>query len=336
MVDPEVKTILLKTQLSRYLELNEIDMLIKAGDMAEFAVGDVILHQGTYSHGLYIILEGEVSVIAKVLGEGTSHIATLTQGYFLGEISLLEKKPCPTSNIANTPVKCLVISEIYFAMLSVVYPETKYHLNKAIAEEMIKRLKLLYKKNTSYITDAHMVSKSIFKKFINSMSKSEIIPFEKIGLELKFENIIKNQLFQSFSEEELKKLFQKVSFINASKHCAIMETGSLEKSCYIILRGAVQSSFIEQKVLAKLSVLGPLSLLFNISFLNPEEASIIRYETCEHSILMKLSEEQLMSIKKNDPILWFKLYEIICISLVELVRAADKLYIRLNSELYNR
>lgn len=334
MKNMELKDTLKSIQLCKYLELHELDILLQYCSMASFPTGEIILQQGKKSPGLYIILDGKVSLMAKILGGGITDIIPLERGDMLGEISLIEKAPCATSAIADSTVTCLLLSADYFEMLSLFLPEMKFKIIKSITEKIGKYLLELHKKITHYMTQSQMAHRSAFGEVMKRLTHSTTITPDEIGITQ--DELQEASLFQFFNRAEFTALIQSTTIIKAPAKCTLIAENENSSACYIVLRGAVQSSIIENNILAKLSVLGPMSLFCSIFFTGHTEATIINYTTCERAILLKIPADYFLNLQKTKPELWYKLYDLICQSFVDLQRAADKLDIRLNSETYNR
>ena len=83
-------------------------------------------------------------------------------------------------------------------------------------------------------------------------------------------------------------------------------------------------------------MIGPVTLFASIACINQDANFTITFTTCEPAILFKLAQEDLDYFQQQQPKLWFKIFELICKSLVELEKSMDKLDIRLNIEKYNR
>lgn len=334
-MNAELKKALLDTRLNLYLEPFALEKILKRSSIIFFSAGDVILLQGIKSEGLYIIINGSAIVTAKVLGEGIIQLATLGKGNFLGEISVIENGPCATSVIAETDVQCLFIKSTYFDMLSLFFPKTKYQLTQAIADEICHRLKAIHSKITTEMDESLMAkTESLFGSVIKSIKKPSQLSFEQIENHLK--PLERTPLFESFNHTEFAELLQYSELIQAPKQCTLIQEGEKNKSIYIILRGAVQSSIIHQNKVAKLTIFSPLTLFAGMTSIDSQSVTIINYTTCERAILLKISEESLTAIQENNITLWYKIFDLICRAFVALQRAADKLDIRLHSELYNR
>lgn len=334
MLTQELKTKLQTTQICKYLEPDELDTLISYSELLSFEKNTTIIVQGKVSAGLYIITEGTVLVTAKILGEGKATIAVLTSGNIIGEISLLQKSPATTSAISNSDVHCLLLTETYFDMLTLISPSTKYKMIRAITEQIYERIKNLHTKITKYMLESHMYTESIFNDVIRTLNRPEKITLSEAGIP---KNYLANfPMLKLFNHNELEFLMEKSILIKAPKRCILIHESEKNLSCFFVLRGAVQSSIVANNMISKLAVFGPQEFFCNSAIIEMNKGSLINYTACECAILLKLSHDCLDSIQNDAPSLWYKLFDLICLSFVGLERSSDELDIRLNSELYNR
>ncbi|WED42034.1 cyclic nucleotide-binding domain-containing protein [Legionella cardiaca] len=320
--------------LGKYLNQQELDILIKHSKITDFLPGQIILKQGKETEGIYIIIEGHVTVTARAMGQGITTIETLGPGCFLGEIFFIEKRPCPTSVIAGLQVKCLLIDSTYFELLSAHYPEITYKLLDALSRQACGRLKRMHDKVTSYITNSDMVSLSFFGKVVHTFNQPKTITFAEAHIDK--DHLSEKPLFKFFNKAELDDLFERMELIEASKNCKLIYEGEKRSSCYIVICGAVQSSIVHDNKLAKLSVIGPGTFFAGVACVDNDSSYTITFSTCEQAILLKISDTALTYFQENKPQLWYKLYSLICASLVALEKSIDKLDIRLQIEAYNR
>jgi CRP/FNR family transcriptional regulator, cyclic AMP receptor protein len=75
-----------------------------AGEL-EFRAGQLIVRQGQAGTGLYVILEGEASVL-----RGSTELARLRAGDFFGELAVFDQRPRMASARAEAPTRCLAIA----------------------------------------------------------------------------------------------------------------------------------------------------------------------------------------------------------------------------------
>jgi CRP/FNR family cyclic AMP-dependent transcriptional regulator len=332
-MNAELKQALLRSSLCKYLGMNDLDMLIAYSKTIKYATGDEVLAQGAVSPGTHIIIEGEAVVTAKVLGVGMINMTVLDKGCFIGEISQLLKTPSTVSVIAKTSLECFYISRSYFEMLGSMFPETMYKISKAVIEDVCLRQKNLHKKIMAFLSHSQMASKSIFGEVIHSLTRPKETTLAQVHM--KPEKLMQMDLLMHMNQDQINTLLQHSVVMDAPRNATIIREGEKSPECYLILRGAIQSSIRQLNKVAKLSVQAPGKLFCCMSFIDGTP-SIFDFTTCEHTILLKFSAQNLAELKANDIVVWYMLYEEICKSFAALEQAASKLDIRLKSELYNR
>lgn len=324
----------LTQSIGDFLSPLELEFLIKYAKISSFAEGETIVHQGKRTDSVYLILEGTVLVTARIMSESVTNMETLPSGHFFTANSFIEDGPCSTSFIASSSVLCLVISRSYFELLSVDFPETRYKLLQVFAQQICSRLKTVHDIITSFISDSDMTSLSFFERIIYSLNQPKKIIFEESNIaKSEIENLL---LFKSLTQDEIDTLLKQFVILNAPKNCILVNERDSTASCYLVLYGAIQTCIIQDGKLAKLSVIGPGTLIASIGCIENNVLFNFTYLTCEHTILCKLSESAIQRIKENNPRLWYKLFNLIFGSLVALKKSIYKLDIRLHIENYNR
>lgn len=334
MLKQEQQDLLENSILGKYLTREELENLLSHSKIINFAPGEIILQQGKESPGIFTIIDGTVLVTAKLLGEGFTQLETLEPGKFMGEVSFIAGIPNPTSKIANTHVRCLLITKTYFEFLAAYSPQTKYKIFTAISKQVSERLKKLHDKITQFISTSDMSTKSLFGDIIQSLTKPTEIKIEEAGItSMRLEQLL---LFSHFTKDDVDELLNHAVLIKAPKNCTIIRKDEKNASCYIVIQGAVQSSIMHANKVAKLSVIGPETLFAGIACVDRNSNFNITFVTCELAVLLRISEEDLEFLQNNKPKLWYKIFDLICKSLVALEKSVDKLDIRLNIETYNR
>ncbi|KTD44816.1 Crp/Fnr family transcriptional regulator [Legionella quateirensis] len=320
--------------LGKSLDQNEVTLLLKYSHIDSFKSGETFLRQGQKIDGIYLLLEGIVLVNAIIMGQGNTRLETLFPGHFLSTISFIEHSPCHTSYLATDSVLCLFIPNRYFQRLSNDYPETKYKLMHLITGQICARLKTIHDIVTSFISESEMTSLSFFERVLYSLNQPKKLISAERGLDQ--ELLQKSPLFKSFTKEEFDALLNYFELLDAPKNCKLINESDKNASCYLVLYGGIQTCIIQEGKHAKLSVIGPGTLLASIGCIDTASTFNITYITCEQTVLFKLSVTSLQLIKESRPELWYKLFELICGSLTALKKSIDKLNIRLHTETYNR
>lgn len=321
-----------KFALNQFFVMEEFILLLKYNKIYRFNTGECIIRQGKKMNGLYLILEGEVNVTERVLGEGIVNLETRHPGSFLGVISFIDKVSTPASFVAQETTHCLFINRTFFDVITTLYPEINYKIFKIINQQVYSHLKTIHDKVTQFIAHSDMSKLSFYGRVVHTLMQPKKLPAE----EAEKNKLILQENMNYFTAEEYGELFDCCIFIDAAKNCKIVHADEKNSSCYIVIRGAVQSSIMKDNKLAKLSVIGPNTLFSSISCVNKDYSFTVSFITCEHSILLKIPEEKLKYIEQNNRNLWYKLYSLICHSMVALQKSVDKLDLRLKIENYNR
>lgn len=316
------------------LTLDELEHLLAHAEKKQFPAGSFIYHQGHVASGFYIIISGKADIFTRTIGDKIAKIITRSRGEFVGELCLIDKFPCATFAIAKNDMNCLFISAVYIELLQLYCPETKHKLLKAISIQLCQRIKNMHDKVNQFISNAEMIPVSLFGRVLHSLNHPQDIVFAKNSLDKA--QLLKKNIFKRFSESEIKELLAHSSFLSASKNCILIHEKENKPCCYIVLNGAVQSSIMQNNKFAKLSVIGPNLLFASVGCVDRKSTFTISFVTCEAATLLKLSETELAYLQKHKPELWYKIFELICESVVALSQSIDKLDVRLHIELYNR
>jgi len=86
------------------LDRKELELLVKLAKEQRYEPGATIVKTGAGGHGLYIIKEGNVSVVRD-----GKKVASMGPGQFFGEISVLDGGPRTADVKADTETVCLTL-----------------------------------------------------------------------------------------------------------------------------------------------------------------------------------------------------------------------------------
>lgn len=333
MLTSELKNNLMTTKLCRYLSFEELEMMSSYCHVVSFNEGDLIIQQGKLVNGIYVIIQGSALTTARILGSDVSHLSSIKEGSFVGEISLIKKIPSLTSVMANSKVITLFIPGDYFKLMSMFFSEIKYKLMRAIIDDVCERLISDRPKILSVINNSGFFKGPQFGQTIKKQTKSSKINFADLDFDIK--ELRKDMIFNFFTDEEFNDLLKLIELIYAPKNCTLISENEASQGCFFLLRGAVQSSIVQENKLVKLSIISPLQFFCGITFVNCNVSSIVNYTTRVRSELILISEPNILKIQTNHISLWYKLFNLIAESFIDLEYAADKLDVRLNSEFYN-
>jgi CRP/FNR family transcriptional regulator, cyclic AMP receptor protein len=114
------------------LDRKELEVLSKLIKEQRYAAGSTIVKAGAGGHGLYIIREGNVSVVR----DGKT-VASMGPGQFFGEISVLDGGPRTADVRAETDTACLTLVSWEIKPLLMDNASMTYKM----LLEMVKRLR---------------------------------------------------------------------------------------------------------------------------------------------------------------------------------------------------
>ncbi len=325
---------LIESAFGNILGYQELENMLAICTLVPFSNNQILFHQGDRIKGIYIIIKGTVDLIARTLGKGITKIETCLAGDFLGETSFLLNEPSATSAVAKDNVTCLFIPSAYFELMSAFSPEAKYKIMKAIGYQACGRLKQLHDKIIDFISHSDMQSLSFLGRVIQTFTQPKTHTLDESGVDK--DQIYKKTLFHSFTQDETDELLEHAIPLTANKNCVLIHENETIPVCYIVIYGAVQSNVIQNSKIAKLSVIGPDSLFASTACFLSDTKFSITFITCESATLLKISETELQYFQKNKPMIWYKLFNLICGSIISLARSLKKLDVRLNIEKYNQ
>ncbi len=103
-------------------------------EVIQFEQGDFVFRQGDAGDCAYFIQSGEVEVLREIEGEGTKQLATLKEGQFFGESSLLSKDPRNATIRATCPTQLAVLGMDNFQNLVKTIPSARQAIMAAFQE----------------------------------------------------------------------------------------------------------------------------------------------------------------------------------------------------------
>src|SRR4051812_35972609 len=98
-------------------------MLTRACVEKTYAAGDIIIADGAFAEGLFLITAGAASVLKYSGSHVEIELARLHAGEHFGEMSLVTERPASASVRAHTSVTCLWASRDQFDLLLRQHPD---------------------------------------------------------------------------------------------------------------------------------------------------------------------------------------------------------------------
>lgn len=128
------------------LDKKELRLLAKTCTERQYAAGAVLMEEGEPGAGLFILIEGKVSVTQSAgPGQPARDITTLEAGEVIGEMALLDDLPRSATVTAIDPCRCLLIPVWDFRATLRESPEIAIKLLVQLSRRLRKTEQQLYK-----------------------------------------------------------------------------------------------------------------------------------------------------------------------------------------------
>lgn len=129
---PTPAEVLSKVPLFSMLSKRELDKLSKDVHDRTFPAGTALTEQDDFGTIFTVIVEGQATVTVR---GRTARV--LKEGDFFGEMALIDRSPRSATVVADTELRCLMLTQPVFRPFAVSHPETMW----ALLELMVKRVR---------------------------------------------------------------------------------------------------------------------------------------------------------------------------------------------------
>jgi CRP/FNR family transcriptional regulator, cyclic AMP receptor protein len=126
-----------KQPIFEKLTQKELRFIEKMMHIRQYKKEELIFKQGEPGAALYIIQKGEIKIY---LEENDTHLATILEGHFFGEIALLDNSPRTASASAQKETTLLVISNVDLDVISERNPKLGLKIVRSIGKLLAQRL----------------------------------------------------------------------------------------------------------------------------------------------------------------------------------------------------
>ncbi len=140
----------------------ELEQLLNLGTMTNFEAHTNIIIEGEFSWGLYIILEGMVSILkTNKLTGNTYDVSQLRAGSFFGEMSLADDSPRSATVCSLTHCDLFYISKDTFIQFLNQSSDLKLRFYTHCVNNLISRLREL---DDNYVISQYQLWQNALKK----------------------------------------------------------------------------------------------------------------------------------------------------------------------------
>jgi CRP-like cAMP-binding protein len=130
-INVDLQDALARLALFADFQPSDLARLLEIAQEVSFREGDRVIERGQLDVGLYVIVEGEASVVFQ-----DDEVAVLPRGSFFGEISSLLGEAVVADIVARSPLRCLVIPAGEVESLLLAHPRVALRLLKTEARRL--------------------------------------------------------------------------------------------------------------------------------------------------------------------------------------------------------
>lgn len=124
------------------LSVGELAAVASVTQEVSFPAGEIVIQQGDPGETMYLIIEGEVSIIKDAGTENEFELDRIQQGDYFGEMALFEDLVRSATVKTRTPCRFLVLDKGEFKEIVKEFPEIALHICKVLSS----RLRRLHQK----------------------------------------------------------------------------------------------------------------------------------------------------------------------------------------------
>jgi len=320
------------TKLFQYLDHDELQLIMKHGQLVKFSNNEILLAQGQLAQGLFVLIDGKAIVTATLLGKGELELATILPGQFVGEVNVIENLPCTATVAVQGITQCFLISKMMLDMLRMAFPQIHYKLTQSIVEKVTQRQRTIHDTIALHYENISVTHRQIYlmQHYKKNAAKKIIKTTHRKKIRM-LAYLFDLPIFQSLNHKEMHHVFRIAQIIEVDNQYQFIEENKVNQSCYYVLRGAIQLSVPVNNGFVKFAVFGPNHLVCSINIFN-QQPELFNYNSCGPATLLELSYDALMILARENKTLWYKLHNLLCSYTVSLQRKLNTQMIRMACE----
>ncbi len=123
------------------LEADALAQVLERMSWHEFQAGETLVRQGEHSDDIWLVIDGQASVIVPQPDGGTVRLAGVRQGTTVGEIGFLDHAPRSATVVAETRLQACRLSRAAFDELAVEHPAVVQRLLTNMTVDLAARLR---------------------------------------------------------------------------------------------------------------------------------------------------------------------------------------------------
>ena len=230
---------------------SEIEGVLQVCERARFDSGASLMRQGQPADSAFILESGSVDVVTRLPGGGEAGVATLGPGSVIGEMALLDSGQRSATVMAREPVGGYFLERDGFHMLLAQRNHAAFTIQARITRTLCARLRELNAKivasdapeNVAPPADAGTMSAAPGTPGRPSFDFRAFLPVLT--------------LFRNFSPAEIGAVADLAQALELGRGQPLFRQGDPSTACYVVVRGAVEVTGMQNGRRHRVGVLGP-------------------------------------------------------------------------------
>lgn len=144
------------------LDAKTIEFMVRFGEPLHYEAEQALTREGDASDSVFLILEGEASVMKEDLVGNTVAIAALEPGALVGEMGILTSRPRSATILARTPLVALRLGKREFLAALAASEEFRFRVFQGLSqslEDLGDKVSRLYWIQGLFALHLHMLEK---------------------------------------------------------------------------------------------------------------------------------------------------------------------------------
>jgi CRP-like cAMP-binding protein len=229
---------------------SEIEGVLCVCERAQFERGACLMRQAQPADSAFILESGSVEVMTRLPGGGEAGVATLGPGSVIGEMALLDRGLRSATVVAREPAAGYFLERDGFHMMLAQRNHAAFTIQARITQTLCRRLRELNAKVVA--SDApESVAPAADAAVSGAGGKQGRPPFDYRA----FLPVL--PLFRNFSAAEIGAVAELAEALELGRGQLLFRQGEASTACYIVVRGAVEVTGVQNGLRHRVGVLGP-------------------------------------------------------------------------------
>ena len=288
------------------------DALFRALERVDVLAGEALIRQGRRNQALYLLVEGRVSVQLELQGQRREELGTLVPGEVFGEMSCLDPAPGSATLVAMDDVVAYSLDHAMYQNLRTFAPHITVHIVAGVISHVSERLR----STNEHIARAFQANEVVsapsddLDRLNAHLGESTASPLTDLDLE----SVTTPPGMTVHDLTELLAWSSPGTFREGDLLCREEFQG---RSCYLVLEGTVQVTRHQRP----LGELGPGVIIGQLGMDGaPRSATVSARGAVK---VLEFSREQLERLMASGTLTAIRLQEVIAVSGVRQLRAAN-------------